>query len=82
MILDQRLGNDHEHGRRNALAGNIGDHHGQMVLVDHEEIIEVTADFLGRGHRGIDIEIIPIRKGREDVWQHVGLDRRCQVELG
>ena len=82
MVLDQSLGDHHEHGCRYALAGNIGDHDREMIVVDHEEIVEVTADFLGRGHCRIDIKVLAFREGREDVWQHVCLYRRSQSKLG
>ena len=52
-----------------------------MVLVDKEEVIKVSADLLGRGHAGIDIELMTVREGREFVGQHICLDPGSQRQL-
>ena len=52
-----------------------------MVLVQHEEIIEVSADLLGRLHGRIDVKLGPVREGREDPRQHVRLDLGRNIEL-
>ena len=82
MVLDQRLGNDHEHGSRYAFPGYVGNHHGQVSLVDHEEIVEIAAYCLGRGHRRINVEVVVFRECREDIRQHVGLNAAGEIELG
>jgi DNA polymerase-3 subunit alpha (Gram-positive type) len=32
-----------------------------MVVIHHEEVVEITADLLRGGHRGVNIEFLPIR---------------------
>ena len=52
-----------------------------MVIVDQEEIIQITADFLGRLHGGINIKIPPVREGRKHLRQSAGLDPRGNAQL-
>ena len=81
LIFDDRLGDDHEQRRRNALAGNVRHHDGKMRVVHHEEVVEVTADLLGGVHRGIDVELVALRKGGEYAGEHIVLDLRGHVQL-
>ena len=80
-ILQQSLGDNHKQRRRHALAGHVGDDHGQMVLVHQEEIVEVAPHLLGRGHGRIDVELMPVRERREDAGQHMGLDFCRHIQL-
>ena len=52
-----------------------------MVVVDQEEVVEVPTHLLGRGHGGVDVELLAAWEGREDAGQHVRLDLRGDVEL-
>ena len=76
VVLHQDLGNHHKQRGRDALAGNIRHNKAKMRIVDQEEIVEIAADLLGRGHRGIDVKFRAFREGREDVGQHVRLNLR------
>ena len=80
-VLDQGLGNDHEQGRRNALAGDIRHDAGEMVVVDQEEIIEISSHLLGGVHDRVEIEFLPVRECREMHRQHVRLDVRRDGQL-
>ena len=80
--LQDDLGSHHEQRRRHTLAGNIGDHQAQMIIINQEVIIEVTADFLGRIHGSIDIEVRPVRESREVMRQHALLNILRQGQLG
>ena len=53
-----------------------------MIIIDKEEVIEIAADFLGRIHRGVKIEFIPIRESREVVRQSILLNAGRQGKLG
>ena len=74
-------GGHHKEGGRDPLAGDIRDHQAEVVLVDQEEVIKVSADLLGRMHGGKNIKGIVFRKGRELAGQHVRLDPGRQREL-
>ena len=81
VVLDQGLSDDHEQGRRNALSGDVRHHHCQMTLIHHKEIVKVAAHLSGGIHGSIDVELQPVRKGREDTGQHGGLDVTRHVQL-
>ena len=53
-----------------------------MVIVDQEEVIEISADFLGRDHVSIYIELLLIRERREDTGQHICLDLGGDAQFG
>ena len=72
MVFDEGLGDHHEEGGGDALAGDVGDDHGQVVVVHQEEVVEVAAHLLGGVHGGVDIELLPVGEGGEDPGQHVG----------
>ena len=40
-----------------------------MIIVYEEEIIEVSADLLGRGHGCINVKFFPVREGGEEMGQ-------------
>ena len=52
-----------------------------MVIVDQEEVIEITADFLRRVHGRIDCKFGPSRERREDVRDHTRLNPVGQAEF-
>ena len=81
-VLYKGLGNDHEQCSRHSLSGYIGDHKCKMVLVNKEEVVEVSSDLPCRNHRGIDIELASLRIRREYAGKHVGLYLGGNVELG
>ena len=60
----------HKQRRRDTLAANVTDDQSDVVIIDAEEVVEVTADILCRLHRGIDIQLVTdIREGRENTRQ-------------
>ena len=80
-VFNERLCDHHEQSGRDALAGYVRHDQAQMIVVNEEEIIKVSADFLGRGHGGVDFKICTPRERREDPREHIGLDLRCNVQL-
>ena len=52
-----------------------------MVLIDHEEIIEITTDRLGRVHRRVNIERCALREGREHLRQDGLLDLPSHIQV-
>ena len=52
-----------------------------MILVNEEEIIEVSADLARRRHGGKDVKLLPLREGRKDVRQHIRLNARGESKL-
>ena len=81
-VADENLGDHHEEGGGDALAGDVGHDQGDVVVVDQEEIIEVAADLLGGGHGGVDVEFMPVGVGREEMGQGGGLDGGGHAQLG
>ena len=81
VILDERFADHHEQCGRNAFSRNVGNDECQMVSVHHKEIIKVATHLFGRIHRGIDIKLIPIRKGRKNTRQHRSLNFCRYVKL-
>ena len=75
----QSFGGGHEKGCRNSLARNVPDRKKQLIVVQHEEVIKISAYFLGRDQRGENIEFAPFRKGRESLRQKTHLD--CAGDL-
>ena len=73
--LQNDLGNHHEQGCRNAFPADIRHDHAQMIIVDQEEVVEITPDLLGRIHRRIQVKLPPVREGRENMRQHAALDQ-------
>ena len=79
--LQQRFGDHHKQCRRNALPGYVGHDQRQMVIIHQEEIVEIAAHLLGRGHGGVNIELMPLRERRENARQHGSLDMPGHVQL-
>ena len=59
QVAQGRLGPHHEQGGRNALTRHIGDDQAHVVVVDKEEIVEISAHFLGGVHHREDLKVIP-----------------------
>ena len=81
-IFDQGLGNDHEESCGHALARDIRHDQSQMVVVDQEKVIEIASHLFGGIHDGIEIKLLPFRKCREMVGQHIDLNIRGDREFG
>ena len=81
-VLNKNLRYHHEQSRGNALAGYVRDYKSQVLLIDKEEIVEVTADFLCGLHGGEDVEFFSVRKSREDTRQRLRLDLGGHGKLG
>ena len=79
MILYQGLADNHEQRGGYALARYIRHDDGEVAFIHHEEIIEVTANLLGGGHAGVDINFL---HHREYAGQHAGLDVGGDIEFG
>ncbi len=80
-VIDDVLGRHHEQRRGHALVGHVRDDQDQVVVIHHEEIVEITADLLGRFHAGIEVEFRAIREGRELPGQRGALNSRSRVQL-
>ena len=52
-----------------------------MVIINKEEIVEISADLLGRVHCCEDIKLRPLGERREDIREHIRLDLRCKLQL-
>ena len=79
---DNALSHHHEHSRRDTLAGYVGDHYGEMIVINKEEIVEVAAHLFGGDISSIDIELVSVGERREDVGQHIRLYLAGERELG
>ena len=81
MIFDQRLGYHHKQCRRDAFAGHIRDHDPEMILIDQEEVIKVSAYLFCRLHCCVNIKFTAFRKRREDLRQHIRLNLGRHIKL-
>ena len=52
-----------------------------MVIVNQEEIIEISAHFAGRFHDSIEIKLFPVRERRKIVRQGTGLNLVCHMQF-
>ena len=80
-IVDQDLGGHHKESSRNAFAGDISHDEAEMVVVDQEEVIEVSADLLRRIHGCEDLKFLTVRESGEDTGNHSLLDLACHIEF-
>ena len=80
-VTDQDVCNHHEQGRGNPFPRYVPDHHGQVIIVNKEEIIEIAADLPGRCHGSEDIQVFPVRKSREYIRNRIGLDGPGQIQF-
>ena len=80
-IVDQDLGGHHKESSRNTFAGDIGHDEAEMVVVDQEEVIEVSADLLRRIHGCEDLKFLTVRESGEDTGNHSLLDLACHIEF-
>ena len=74
---EQAHGLRHGEGGRYTLATHITDTEIELVVA-YEEIVEVAADSLGGGHRGVDLEIVAFR---EYGGHHRQLDVSGDIQL-
>ena len=81
-VLDDRLGDHHKECRGHALVAYICDDNPKMVVVNHKEVVEVSAYFLRRIHAGIQVELLPGWKCGKDRGKHARLNFGCHIELG
>ena len=81
-IVDHDAGHHHEEGGRDSLSRDVRHHEAKVILIDQEEVVEVAAHLLGRIHGGMDVQVVPVRVGREDVRQHGFLNPLRQIQLG
>ena len=52
-----------------------------MVVVDHKEVVEVSADLNRRIHNRVNVKLVAVREGREVGREHILLDARRQTQL-
>ncbi len=81
LVLDQDLCDHHQQRGRNALSGNVCDHQRHILIIHHEEIVEISAHGLGRIHGGVECNLPGAYRRREDGGQHVCLNVVGQVQL-
>ena len=68
---DQGTADSHKDSCRNAFATDIGNSETDVLVIDFEEIIEITAYILGCGHGGSNLHLIgQFRERREDTRQN------------
>ena len=60
QILDDGLGRHHEHGRGDSLARNVGGQERHRLIVQLVEVVEISADLLGRDHLGEDLVFLAL----------------------
>ena len=66
MVAQLRFGCHHEQRRWNPLAGDVRQEEADFRRAFNlEEIVEVAADFLGRLHRAVDVELVDVGEGGE-----------------
>ena len=80
-VLDEGLGNDHEQCSGNSLARDICHDQGNVAVIHHEEVVEVSPYFLCGNHGGVQVELLGVGIRRENPRQHVGLDLCSDIEL-
>ena len=79
--IDHDIDRHHKQRGRHALVRDVADPHGEMVVIDQYEVIEVAAHLFGRFHIGINIEFFSVRKRREFGRQGAVLDLFGKIQL-
>ena len=82
LHLDDGFRLHHEQCRRYALARYVGHNERQMIVVDHEEVVEIAAHLARRLHGRVQIELVTLRDGRRDVGKRVRLNACRHIEVG
>ena len=80
-VFHNDFGNRHKQGAGDAFSGNIGDDKTEVVIVDQEEIVKITAHFLCGIHQRIEIELFPLRERRKHIRKHGCLNTGRKGEL-
>ena len=52
-----------------------------MILINKEKVVKVSAHIPGRVHGGKQIDLWPLREGRENMRQHTLLNLLCRAQL-
>ncbi len=52
-----------------------------MIVIDKEEVVEISSDFFCRFHGCINVELISIREGREHIRYRIYLNLGGKTEL-
>ena len=71
-------GDHHKQGCRNAFSGYIRNDQPQMIVVDQKEVIEISADFLGRCHGCKNVKFFSVRERRKLFGKRAFLNTHCQ----
>ena len=77
-VTDQDISYHHKQCSGDSLARNISDYQSQMILIDQEEIVEITAHLPCRCHGSKDIQVFPVRERREYIGNGIFLDSAGQ----
>jgi len=81
LILKPGFGIHHKKSSRYAFSRHIGNHQNDVVLIQKEEIVKISAYFLGRIHRSVKIKFSASGKSRKCGRQHFSLNTICHTEL-
>ena len=80
--MEHRARNGHEESGRDALAGYVGNDEYEMVVIECEEIVQVTAYLIGRIHESCQVQLsgpaVIDQRGRR---QQRGLQAHGEAEL-
>ena len=81
-VFDQYFCDHHKESRRHTLTGDIRHDHGHVLIIHQEEIIEISAYFLGRIHRSVDFKFPTVWKRGKNAWKLAGLNVGRHAEFG
>ena len=73
-ILQDPLGKHHKEGGRYPLSADVRYDQAQVVFVHEVKVVEVTTHVPGRVHGGEEVDLRPVREGREDMGKDAALD--------
>ena len=64
-VVDHNVDRHHKQSRRHSFVRNIADPHGQMIVIEQAEVIEISSDFSGRLHVSIYVKIRSVGESRK-----------------
>lgn len=71
----------HEQRCGNSFAADIAHDEPQTIGIQQKEVEQIAAHFLGRGHGGMQLEVVAIREGRKLAGKHGALDHGGMLQL-
>ena len=81
MGFDEHPGHHHEQRGRHTFAGNIRHNQTDVIVIDQEEIVEITANLFCGRHAGKDVKLRAIGKCGEEPGQLTGLYVRGHAQF-